>query len=177
MIGKESLECRRMHIWALKTLATHGLLCSHDSALLHWQLLDFHFQKVRLFCHGNIYILSCIYINYKRKILNKMYQEKWENAYFHAYSGALRCRQISEKFAGPCIPPECLEMLMCDNCRWHNILGDHHQRYGMWYSDVSVLRFRLKRFRWVWSTVTGSWRLWVTRVNRISWFVVEKELR
>ena len=41
----------------------------------------FHFQKITIFCHGNIYILSCTYVNYKLKIMKKRYQEKWENAY------------------------------------------------------------------------------------------------
>ena len=51
MWEKESLECGRMHIWALKTQkllgplsgpwtpAANGSLHSYDSTLLHWQLL------------------------------------------------------------------------------------------------------------------------------------------
>ena len=80
MRGKESPICGRMHIWALKTLeppgplsgpwtqAAYGWFCSHDLAFLHWQFLEgiLHFQKIRIFCHGNIHILPCIYINYKR---------------------------------------------------------------------------------------------------------------
>ena len=40
-----------------------------------------HFQKIWSFCHGNMHILPCAYINYKLKNFKKRSQEKWENAY------------------------------------------------------------------------------------------------
>ena len=41
------------------------------------------FSKIRIFCHGNIHILSCTYINYKLKILKKRYEEKCHFKYIY----------------------------------------------------------------------------------------------
>ena len=116
------------------------------SPLLKWQFIAlegiFHCQKITIFCNGNIYILSCTYINYKMKILKKRYQEKWENAYLSTENPRKLASlgKISEKIAVP--PPDQIldpHLKLVSN---NTLLKTICQSSALFYSAVATLNIK-----------------------------------